>query len=246
LANRSLYVDFTLPYTESGVRLLVPIKDVNKKSPWAFLEPLTAKLWITTGTFFLFTGITVWFIEHRVNNEFRGGPANQMGSIFYFTFSTLVFAHREKLVSNLSRLVVIIWIFVVFILQQSYTASLTSKLTVEQLQATVTSIEQVIKTGQNVGYAYGSFTQGLLKQLGVNESKTIALSSPDNYNEALSNGTVAAVLDEIPYLKVFLMKHPKNYTMVGPTYKTTGFGFVSSLFLSLWKYFFPRLKCFEI
>lgn len=213
--------------------MLVLIKDVNKKSPWTFLEPLTAKLWLTTGAFFLLTGFTVWFIEHRVNQDFRGGPANQMGSIFYFAFSTLVFAHRERLVSNLSRLVVITWVFVVLILQQSYTASLTSKLTVEQLQATVTNIEQVIKAGKNVGYLDDSFMPGLLKRLGVNESKIISLSSPDDYNEALSNGTVAAVVDEIPYLKVFLKKYSKNYTMVGPTYRTDGFGFVSSRFLSL-------------
>ncbi|KAJ4801829.1 glutamate receptor 2.2 [Rhynchospora pubera] len=226
LANRSMYADFTLPYTESGVRMVVPIKDVNKKSPWTFLEPLTAKLWLTTGAFFILTGITVWFIEHRVNHEFRGNPANQMGSIFYFAFSTVVFAHRERLVSNLSRLVVIIWVFVVLILQQSYTASLTSKLTVEQLQATVTSIDQIIKEGSYVGYLNDSFMPALLKRMGVNESKMIVLSSPKDYNEALSTGRVAAVVDEIPYLKVFLNKYPKNYSMVGPTYRIDGFGFV--------------------
>jgi glutamate receptor, ionotropic, plant len=42
----------------------------------------------------------------------------------------LLFA-EEKLESNLSRFVVIIWVFVVLILTSSYTASLTSMLTVE-------------------------------------------------------------------------------------------------------------------
>ncbi|KAF3339246.1 hypothetical protein FCM35_KLT16717 [Carex littledalei] len=225
LANRSMYVDFTLPYTESGVRMLAPIKDVNKKSPWTFLAPWTPTLWLTTGAFIFLTGITIWLTEHRVNVEFRGNPANQMGSILYFAFSTLVFAHRERMVSNLSRIVVITWVFVVLILQQSYTASLSSKLTVEQLQTTVTSIEQVVKAGQNVGYLEDSFMPDLLKRLGFNKEKTISLSSPSEYNDALSNGTVAVILDEIPYLKVFLKKYPNNYSMVGPTYKTDGFGF---------------------
>ncbi|XP_078150465.1 glutamate receptor 2.7-like [Carex rostrata] len=225
LANRSMYADFTLPYTESGSRMLAPIKDVNKKSPWTFLEPWTPTLWLTTGAFVFLTGITVWLIEHRVNKEFRGNRTYQMGSILYFAFSTLVFAHRERMVSNLSRIVVITWVFVVLILQQSYTASLSSKLTVEQLQATVTSIEQVIKAGQKVGYLEDSFTPALLKRLGFKEEKMISLSSPSDYNEALSNGTVAVVVDEIPYLKVFLKKYPNNYSMVGPTYKSDGFGF---------------------
>ncbi|KAL4298271.1 hypothetical protein GQ457_12G019310 [Hibiscus cannabinus] len=32
VANRSLFVDFTLPYTESGVSMLVPIRDNKKKN----------------------------------------------------------------------------------------------------------------------------------------------------------------------------------------------------------------------
>ncbi|XP_034680224.1 glutamate receptor 2.2-like, partial [Vitis riparia] len=39
VANRSKYVDFTLPYTESGVSMIVPIKDNKSKSAWVFLKP---------------------------------------------------------------------------------------------------------------------------------------------------------------------------------------------------------------
>ncbi|XP_047972412.1 glutamate receptor 2.2-like [Salvia hispanica] len=40
VANRSQYVDFTLPYTESGVSMIVPLKDVKRKNAWIFLKPL--------------------------------------------------------------------------------------------------------------------------------------------------------------------------------------------------------------
>ena len=149
LANRSLYVDFTLPYTESGVRMLVPVQDRRQKTAWTFLKPLTADLWLGIGAFFVFTGFVVWCIEHRTNQEFRGPPASQIGSIFYFSFSTLVFAHREKIVNNLSRIVLVVWLFVVLIVQQSYTASLSSILTVEQLQPTVTNLDEVIRNGRD-------------------------------------------------------------------------------------------------
>uniref|UniRef100_A0A0A9DJM3 Ionotropic glutamate receptor C-terminal domain-containing protein n=1 Tax=Arundo donax TaxID=35708 RepID=A0A0A9DJM3_ARUDO len=225
LANRSLYVDFTLPYTESGVRMLVPVRDQRQKTAWTFLQPLTADLWLGTGAFFVFTGLIVWFIEHRTNQEFRGPPVSQIGSIFYFSFSTLVFAHRERIMNNLSRIAVVVWFFVVLILQQSYTASLSSILTVEQLQPTVTNLDEVIRKGANVGYLNDSFLPGLLKRLRINESQMIAFNSPVEYNEALSSGRVAVIVDEIPYLKVFLSKYCHNYTMVGPTYKFDGFGY---------------------
>ncbi|KAM0017594.1 putative ionotropic glutamate receptor [Helianthus debilis subsp. tardiflorus] len=72
--------------------------------------------------------------------------------IFWFSFSRLVFAHREKLIRNLSRFVVIVWVSVVLVLTSSYTASLTLMLTVEQLRPTHTDINQIRKNGESVGY----------------------------------------------------------------------------------------------
>ncbi|XP_068652645.1 glutamate receptor 2.8-like [Aristolochia californica] len=227
-ANRSLYVDFSLPYTDSGVSMVVPIRDDNKKNAWVFLKPLSKNLWLMTGAAFIFTGFVVWLLEHRINPEFRGPPSQQAGMIFWFSFSTLVFAHKERVLSNLARFVVIIWVFVVLILTSSYTAGLTSMLTVQQLMPTVTDVNELIKNGDYVGYQQGSFVLGLLKKLKFDESKLRVYNSPDEYAEALSkgsrNGGVAAIFDEIPYIKVFLAQSCNHYTMVGPTYKTDGFG----------------------
>ncbi|XP_020186761.1 glutamate receptor 2.7 [Aegilops tauschii subsp. strangulata] len=227
LANRSLYVDFTLPYTESGVRMLVPVLDRRQKTAWTFLKPLTTDLWLGTGAFVVFTGFVVWCIENH--EDFKGTPANQIGSVFYFSFSTLVFAHREKIKNNLSRIVVVVWLFVVLIVQQSYTASLSSILTVEQLKPTVTNLDEVIRKGSHVGYLNDSFLPGLLKSLKIDESKMIALNSVEEYNDALSTGKVAVIVDEIPYLKLFLSKYCHNYTMTGPIYRFDGFGYAFPL-----------------
>jgi glutamate receptor, ionotropic, plant len=133
--------------------------------------------------------------------------------------------------SNLSRFLVIIWVFVVLILTSSYTASLTSMLTVQQLQPTITDVNELLRRGDYIGYQDGSFVVALLKRLNFDTSKMRNYSTVDQYAEALAkgsaNGGVAAIFDEIPYLKVFLSKYCANHTMVGPTYKTDGFGFVS-------------------
>ncbi|XP_039146868.1 glutamate receptor 2.7-like [Dioscorea cayenensis subsp. rotundata] len=225
IANRSQYVDFTMPYTESGVFMVVPVRDRRRKNAWTFAEPLSTSLWIATGVFFIFTGIVVWILEHRVNLEFRGPPSNQIGTIFYFTFSTLVFAHRGSMMNNISRIVLIIWLFVVLILQQSYTASLSSILTVEQRQPTLTDFSELLRSKSKVGYLVGSFVLRLLKGSNFDESRLIPYKTPDEYEEGLSSGTVAAIVDEIPYVKAFLHNHCGKYTMVGPIYKTNGFGF---------------------
>lgn len=239
VADRSLYVDFTLPFTESGVSMVVPVKDQNRKGAWTFSDPLSTPLWIVSGVFFIFTGFVVWFLEHRENREFRGPPGNEVGTVLYFIFSTLVFSHREKIVTNLSRIVLIIWMFVVLILQQSYTASLSSILTVEQRQPTLTDFSELLRSKSKVGYLVGSFVLRLLKGSNFDESRLIPYKTPDEYEEGLSSGTVAAIVDEIPYVKAFLHNHCGKYTMVGPIYKTNGFGFVSLMKLN------QHLHCFS-
>lgn len=124
----------------------------------------------------------------------------------------------------------IIWVFVVLILTSSYTASLTSMLTVQQLRPTVTDVKELQRRGQYIGYQEGTFIEPMLKKMGFDERRMKKYSTVEQYAVALSkgsaNGGVDAVFDEIPYLKMFLSQHCDGYMQVGAIYKTDGFGFV--------------------
>uniref|UniRef100_A0A2P2MPZ9 Uncharacterized protein MANES_16G133600 n=1 Tax=Rhizophora mucronata TaxID=61149 RepID=A0A2P2MPZ9_RHIMU len=139
----------------------------------------------------------------------------------------------ERLVSNLARFVIVIWCFVVLILTQSYTASLTSLLTVQQLLPTVTDVNSLIKNREFVGYAEGSFVFGLLKGLGFDESRLISYNSIEDCNQLFDkgsgNGGIAAAFDEVAPIKLLLAQYCSKYTTVKPTFKLAGWGFVSSL-----------------
>ncbi|CAB4262219.1 unnamed protein product [Prunus armeniaca] len=200
VGNRTSYVDFTLPYFESGIRMVVKVKDNERKNIWIFLKPL----WLTSAGAFIFTGIVIWILEHRINTEFGDGSRKQqLATTLWFSFSTLVFAHEEKVVSNWTRFVLIIWIFVVLILTQSYTASLASLLTGDKLYPAVVDVNELRQTGKYVGYPKDSFVSDLLCQLEFEKTKLKAYASSKEYHEALSkgskNGGVDAIFDEIPY-----------------------------------------------
>ncbi|KAK9282348.1 hypothetical protein L1049_005265 [Liquidambar formosana] len=219
-ANRSSYVDFTLPFTDLGVGMIVRN---DRRNMWIFLKPLTAGLWATSACFFILMGIVVWMIEHPINEEFQGPPSQQIGVIFWFAFSTLVFAHRERLLSNISRFVVTVWVFLVLILASSYTATLTSMMTVQQIQS--------ISKGNYIGYHDGSFVRGVVvSNLNFEDSRLRPYNSSEQYDEALSagsrNGGVSAIIDEIPYIKAFLAEYSDDYSMIDPKPSTNGFGFV--------------------
>ena len=128
---------------------------------------------------------------------------------------------------------VIIWLFVVLIITQSYTASLASFLTVQELKPTVTDINQLLKNGENVGYQGGSFVYKILKSLKFHDSQLKTYQSPEQMHELFLkgsiNGGISVAVDENPYIKLFLAKYCFQYTTSEPTYKVDGFGFVSYL-----------------
>ncbi|GLT85191.1 hypothetical protein SLE2022_033870 [Rubroshorea leprosula] len=231
IANRSLYVDFTLPYIVSDVVMVVPIKNNSKKNALVFLEPLTGDLWVTSTCFFVFIGFVIWVLEHRISEDFRGPPSQQVGTSLWFSFTILVFAHRERVMSNLSRFVVIIWCFVVLILTQSYTASLTSLLTVKRLQPTVTDLNELLKSGENVACRKNSYILRFVQQqLNFNSANVKTFNTFDNLDELFTKGSVhggiAAAFEETPSVNTFLEKYCMKYTTAGPTIMTGGFGFV--------------------
>ena len=72
--NRSLYVDFTVPYTESGVGMIVPVKENVMKDVWLFLKPLSTEMWIGSIILFMYTGVVVWLLEYLNGSEHVHGP----------------------------------------------------------------------------------------------------------------------------------------------------------------------------
>ncbi|KAF8044868.1 hypothetical protein N665_6188s0001, partial [Sinapis alba] len=230
LANRSSYVDFTLPFIKSGVGLIVPMDDLVKRDHFSFLKPLSWRLWVTSFVFFFFIGFTVWVVEHRVNPEFQGPKRYQASTIFWFAFSTMVFAPRERVFTFGARILVITWYFIVLVLTQSYTASLASLLTTQQLNPTITSMSSLIERGERVGYQRTSFIFGKLKEAGFSPSTLVPFDTSEECDEFLRNGPenggISAAFLEIPYLRLFLGQYCNTYKMVEEPLNVDGFGFV--------------------
>ncbi|CAN1229926.1 Glutamate receptor 3.1 [Linum perenne] len=222
--ERTKIVDFTQPFTESGLVVVAPVRK-QKSSVWAFFRPFSLSMWGITMLFFLIVGSIVWLLEHRTNDEFRGPPKKQFVTVLWFSFSTLFMAHRENVDSTLGRFVLIIWLFVSLIVNSSYTASLTSILTVEQLSSPITGIESLITGNVAIGYQVGSYAKNYLRdELNIAQSRLVPLGSPLEYARALSKGTVAAIVDEKRYVDIFLADHCK-FSIQGSEFTKRGWGF---------------------
>ncbi|KAJ0112129.1 hypothetical protein Patl1_03136 [Pistacia atlantica] len=211
-ANRSLYVDFTLPYTDVGVGM-ISLKD--SKSMWIFLKPLNSDLWLSSACFFILTGVVIWLIERPINNEFQGPISQQIGMIFWFSFSTLFFAHRKPQVVHKLEVGV-----------RTDFAGLLEK-------NCLTSRENYI--GDNAG----SFSGGPITKMNFRNTHLKPYSSPEGYADALSKGNkkggISIIIDEIPYIKIFLARYSAHFSRIGSMpissfndvgmSSTNGFGF---------------------
>lgn len=91
-----MMVDFTQPYTTSGLAVVVPVKQGGRSQAWAFMRPFTPLMWVSTGVFFFFTGLVLWLLEHKKNRQWRGKPKKQVVTTLWFIFSTLFFSQRKS------------------------------------------------------------------------------------------------------------------------------------------------------
>ncbi|XP_021722996.1 glutamate receptor 2.6-like isoform X1 [Chenopodium quinoa] len=225
--DRSQWVDFTLPYSDTGITMMVSTKQQHHKSTGIKLMPLIKGLVSAALAFCFVSALIFWFVEFR-NDKSRQSqaplgtnpPGQRSNNDDYWRRETLrAIIH--------TRLVIVLCFLVLLFLTSCYAASLTSLLTAQRQRSSVKTIDELIRRRENVGNQKGSFVPRLLIQRGFSESQILTYDTEQEMIDMLAKGTVAAVIDETPYLKVFLSKNcNKGYNLV-PSFDlhAEGFGF---------------------
>lgn len=130
--------------------------------------------------------------------------------------------------SNLTRVVMFSWLFLVLVLTSCYTASLSSMLTVKQLRPKVTDIQWLKNNNKKVGCDGDSFVRTFLEKVEKFKPENIInITNEYKYDEAFANNSIAAAFLELPYEKVFISEYCKKYTGFIPRNRFGGLGFVS-------------------
>lgn len=83
-----------------------------------------------------------------------------------------------------------------------------------------------------IGIQDGSFARNyLIDELNIAESRLVTLKSQEEYGTALQRGPkgggVAAIVDELPYIELFLSTSNCQFRTVGQEFTKSGWGFVS-------------------
>ncbi|KAH7658094.1 Ionotropic glutamate receptor plant protein, partial [Dioscorea alata] len=225
-SGRYNFVEFSQPYTASGLVMVVPVKsDVTSKA-WIFLKPFRGSMWALTAIVSIYNGMVVWMIERSCNMDFRGSFWNQSAALFWLSFTTLL-SPGEKLHSNLSRLAMVVWLFAALVLTSNYTATLSSMLTVHRLEPNLVNVDSLKGSNAVVGCNNGSVVSKYLQTvLGFQQKNIKLFSSGDEYYQALKNGTIQAAFLRTPYANLLLSKYCSELISNGPIFHVGGLGFV--------------------
>ncbi|KAJ6433515.1 hypothetical protein OIU84_017244 [Salix udensis] len=232
VAKRFQSGDFSQPYADPGLQMLIIVRTKNINKAWLFTKPFTTSMWITIGIINIYNGFVVWLIErnderNRDAEIRRGSLLKQIGYMLYSAFKTLFSLNVDNLSSNLSRIVVVVWLFLALVLTQSFTASLSAIFSDQGNDPATVDVETLRSTGAKIGCDGGSFVVAYLRDvLNIHHDNIVRIYSGDDYAQALINEEIAAAYLEVPYLKVFLAKYCEGFTTSGPIYKVGGFGFV--------------------
>jgi ionotropic glutamate receptor len=108
--------------------------------------------------------------------------------------------------STMGRGLALAWFLVVLIFTSSYTASLSSIILARQRRIpTIRSFLELQKGHGPIGCQEGSFTVNYFNSnLDISPDRLVNLVSVDDYYNSLNGGSVAAIVDESPYIDVFL------------------------------------------
>lgn len=200
-AEREARLDFTHPYFTTGLSIAIAH---DSKAGWTtYLErmfsPDLLKVIFLLAFLLLLVGLGIWLFERKHNPEqFGGSTLDGITSGFWWSAVTMTtVGYGDKAPTSLGgRIIGLIWMFAGIIMISSFTAAITSELTISHLEAKVRGPEDLRNV--RVVTVAGSTSEAFLR------SQHIAFVSYKTAQECLasvSNGASDAAVYDAPILR---------------------------------------------
>jgi polar amino acid transport system substrate-binding protein len=166
-SEREKRFDFSHPFYTTGLGIAVAAKTRN---PWLavlkrFVSPSFLKVVAALSFLLLLVGFLIWWVERKKNQQqFGGSPAEGIGSGFWWsavTMTTVGYGDKAP-ITIAGRIVALVWMFAAIIIISSFTAAITSSLTITQLQSPVRGPEDLPKV--RVGTVSGTTSASYLQE----------------------------------------------------------------------------------
>ncbi|VDO87848.1 unnamed protein product [Schistosoma margrebowiei] len=208
-AEKSLIVDFTVPYYESvGITMVSKINEDLKLGALFFLDVFTWDVWLTAVVAVFIIGFLLAFIDkyspYSYQNQPKKGDSESMGTVFTVKESlwyvlgscTQQGEYMDPRSASTRILVAGLWLLVLIIIAM-FSANLAAKLTVSGLQGEINTFKKLIE-------------QKEVKVTISEISNTTPIKSPHPSNENIpptSSKSYPSSTDNVPHRLVLLAHH---------------------------------------
>jgi polar amino acid transport system substrate-binding protein len=218
-AEREARVDFSVPYFDSGLQILVSNR---AESPlWTTLRSLVSPAMLELfgvglGVVFALANI-LWLVERKHNPAFRRGYASSiLEGLWGVMLIIATGEHGDRDTPRaLKRFVVsVMWLFGVVLIAQ-FTATVTSTLTIQQIQSSIQGPGDL--PGKTIATAPGTVAAAWLTSMGL---PFMPLTDSEQAYGMLIRGEIQAIVYEAPQLQYWIAtRGPSMASLVGPVFR---------------------------
>lgn len=234
-SEREKVVDFSQPFFESGLRVLVRKNAGGGASILAALSHNLFNWQVGTGfavALAIMFGIShlVWKFEHPVNEEMWPRSYWQgMAESIWWTISIFLVggADNKGPIGTGGRIVATLWMFMSVIAVSLLTASLSAVLTVNSLPGEITGPNDLY--GRSVGTVVGSTSENWLNEQTSPSGEKINVKTYQDVQQsinALKSGLIKAVVFDAPILQYHISKDKDDILeFAGDIFERANYGF---------------------
>ncbi|XP_059351464.1 glutamate receptor 1-like isoform X3 [Daphnia carinata] len=165
---RERVVDFSAPFMELGISIMIKKPMKQKPGFLSFMSPLATEVWAAVGAIFLAVSLVLFSVHRWSKSGWRAIRRSSsikqyvndftLGNSLWFTLGSLLRAGNVTVPRSISgRMVGAVWWFFTLILISSYTANLAAFLTVERMVTPINSAEDLARQTQ---VEYGTISSG--------------------------------------------------------------------------------------
>jgi ABC-type amino acid transport substrate-binding protein len=226
-SEREKNVDFSHSFFESGLQILVPANSPTSSVNsfvWLILSPILLE---TIGVLLLVIVISahlIWFFERDRNPEmFPKEYPRGIGEACWWSVVTVVtVGYGDKAPIGVGgRIIATIWMFTGVLLVSYFTASVSSALTVQQLETSIQGIEDL--NGKRVATVEGSTAADYLTNRPT--VKKVEYELVEEAFKSLEEDRVDAVVYDAPVLKNYtLQEGVDKVRVVGAVFERQSYG----------------------
>lgn len=218
-AKREQHIDFTHPFHTTGLAIAVTRQETSvvdifqRFFSWKFLLVIAGLCGLL-----LLVGVFLWLAERHKNQAmFGGSPAKGIGSSFWWaavTMTTVGYGDKAP-VTLAGRVVGLIWMFAGLIIVSSFTAAITTALTVGRLDSSVRGLQDLPNV--HVTTVRNSVSAEFLRSNGIGFSPQPDLITA---TDGLAKGHFQAVVYDRPILLYLShQEYPKRTDVLPDTFE---------------------------